>query len=159
MGLPRNGPAFQMYDSSTKDGSINALTFFTLAPHNSPADSDDKVLAQMVSQQLAGVWKAFGQNKMADQSNTYTSFHVQRWPKETYISEDTKPKTVNPHPHPVRHLSTTDWNGMLHFAGSESDRSSPGVMEGAVSSAERVLEELEPILTTQTEVQSAYCSE
>lgn len=155
MGLPRNGPAFQMYDSSTKDSSINALTFFTLVPHNSPAYDDDKTLAQMVAQQLASVWKAFGQAKMADQSGSFASYHVQRWPKERFLSEDTKPKTINPHPHPVRHLSTTDWGGMLHFAGSEADRFSPGVMEGAVSSAERVLEELEPIFEQRQEASSS----
>ena len=135
-----------MYDSSTKDSSVSALTFFSLVPHNSPAGSDDKALAEMVAQQLAAVWKSMGQIQMANKTTSYTSYHIQRWPKETYISEDPKPKRINPHPHPVRELSTTDWNGMLHFCGSESDTMSPGVMEGAVSSAERVLEELEPFL-------------
>lgn len=154
MGMPRNGPAFQMYDSSTKDASVSALTFFSIVPHSSPANSDDKVLAEMVAQQLAGMWKAMGLPQMAGQANSYSDYHVQRWPKETFISEDGKPRTINPHPSPVRQLSTTDWNGMLHFAGSEADRFSPGVMEGAVSSAERVLEELEPILAAK-EVQTA----
>ena len=44
-------------------------------------------------------------------------------------------------------LAKTDWNGMLHFAGSESDLRSPGVMEGAVGAAWRVLDELQEFLT------------
>lgn len=149
MGLPRNGPAFQMYDSSTKDSSVNSLTFFSLVPHNSPASSDDKVLAELVAKQLSAVWKAMGQTQIAERTSSFTSYYVQRWPTESFISEDSKPKTINPHPYPVRQLSTTDWNGMLHFAGSEADTGSPGVMEGAVSSAERVLDELEPFLSSK----------
>jgi hypothetical protein len=59
MGLPRQitGSAFQMYDASTKDGSVNAITCFALVPSGSPAKTDDKVLGDQVASQVANVWK------------------------------------------------------------------------------------------------------
>lgn len=132
-----------MYDSSTQDASKTAaITFFSLVPSNTPAYSDDSVLAELVARQLGGVWGMMGQLAMSEKAHSYTSYHVHRWPKETYLSEDEAPKQINPHPSPVRALTTTDWNGMLHFASSEADTRSPGVMEGAVGAAQRVLDEL-----------------
>lgn len=151
MGLPPSaGPAFQVYDSSTEDSKIASLTFFTLVPSNSPAYSDEAVLAQMVSQQMGMVWKAMRQESLANQVPSYINYHVHRWPNETYISEDDKPIRINPHPHPIHHLATNDWNDRLLFAGSEADLQSSGVMEGAVGAAERVLNELEPMLMAKT---------
>ena len=143
---PGSGPAFQMYDSSTKDAKTAAITFFTLVPSNTPAYSDDSVLAELVARQLGSVWNMMGQLSMAEKAHSYTSYHVQSWPKETYLSEDDKPKRINPHPSPVLALMATDWNGMLHFAGSEADRRSGGVMEGAIGAAHRVLDELKQLL-------------
>lgn len=151
MGLPpvTGGPAFQVYDSSTKNNDVVALTFFTLVPHTSPAYSDEKRLAQMVAEQMATVWKAMRRGSFAAQAPSYTNYHVHRWPLETYISEDDKPVGINPHPSPVRHLATNDWDGRLLFAGSEADLGSPGVMEGAVGAAERVFKDLEPMLVAK----------
>ena len=144
---PGSGPAFQMYDSSTKDPSkVAAMTFFSLVPSNTPAYTDDSVLAELVARQLGGVWGMMGQLAMSEQAHSYTSYHVHRWPQEIYLSEDPTPSRINPHPSPVRALAKTDWSGMLHFAGSESDLRSPGVMEGAVGAAWRVLDELQEFL-------------
>ena len=147
MGLPSgggSGPAFQMYDASTCDDGISSLTFFTLVP---PTFSlDDQALAKRVALQLGSVWTALGRNEMAQQVHSYSGYHVKRWPEEVYISEDPKPISIHPHPHPVRLLAAQEWNGMLLFAGSEADQLSPGVMEGAIGSAERVWEEIEPFL-------------
>lgn len=152
--VPGGGPAFQVYDSSTKDSEVVALTFFALVPSSSPAYSDDETLAQMVAQQIATVWKARRHGSLADQALSYTSFHVHRWPNEKYISEDDKPVRINPHPSPVPHLATNDWAGKLLFAGSEADLTSPGVMEGAVGAAERVLQSLEPLIASKPGRQS-----
>ena len=61
MGLPRSqpGPAFQMYDASTKDGAVHAITFFTLVPPGSPAKTHAKVLGDQVASQVANVWNMY----------------------------------------------------------------------------------------------------
>jgi monoamine oxidase len=145
MGLPSgtDGPAFQVYDASTKDGAVSALTFFALVPPESPAVKDDQLLGQQVASQMATIWKHYRRPELSEQARSFSSVHVQRWPLEKYISEDTKPTTIHPHPHSVRALSTSEWEGRLLFAGSETDQRSPGVMEGAVGAAMRVLKDLQ----------------
>jgi monoamine oxidase len=146
MGLPRQastGPAFQMYDASTKDGSVHALTFFALVPPGSPAKSNDEILGKEVASQLANVWyRLLGRGDLKDQTLNYKTVHVQHWPTEKFISEDPHPTQIHPHPHPVGALSSKEWDGRLYFAGSEADHQSSGVMEGAVGSALRVVREL-----------------
>jgi len=141
-----DGPAFQMYDASSMDGNVSALTFFTHIPSKSPAITDDDVLASMVSAQLADTWAYLQRNDLASQAHTYNRYHVQRWPLDIYISEHDKPKSIAPHPEPLKALSKNEWGNTLFFAGSETDRKSPGVMEGAVGSALRVLQDLEKAL-------------
>jgi monoamine oxidase len=145
MGLPSHmeGPAFQVYDSSTKDGFVSALTFFTLVPPQSPAWKDDKLLADQVASQIATVWKVSRRTDFTEQAKSFTDIHVKRWPLETYISEDPKPLQIHGHPSPVRALSTNEWGGRLLFAGSETDQRSPGVMEGAVGAALRVWKDIQ----------------
>lgn len=135
MGLP-DSPAFQVYDSSTKDGSVTALTFFSLANTD-----DDEKLANQCAKQIQNVWSYY-RRPYADKAVQFTDYHVKRWPNETYISEDSNPRRINPHPDPVGALSTNEWDDRLLFAGSESDRFSPGVMEGAVGAAMRVIKDL-----------------
>jgi len=150
MGLPSgggSGPAFQMYDGSTRDGSIAALTFFTLVPPGFAVE--DEALAKRVALQLGSVWTALGFMDMSMQVHSYTSFYIQRWPSETYISEDAQPTRIHPHPHAIPVLAAPDWNARLHFAGSEADQQSAGVMEGAIGSAERVWEELASVLESK----------
>jgi monoamine oxidase len=150
MGLG-GGPAFQVYDSSTRDNKVSALTFFALVPTADSAVTDDERLAEQVAQQMAEVWKHLGRPFYANQATNYTSHHVYRWPTESYISENEKPVRINPHPSPVRALSEPEWDGALQFAGSETDLGSPGVMEGAVGAAKRVLKSLEGFLSTKAQ--------
>ena len=146
MGLPGNGPAFQMYDSSTLDASVAAITFFAHVPPGSSALTDDKILADQVAKQLESVWKYHGMPHLAKQAKDYDQVYVQRWQMNKYISEDAAPRKIQPHPQPIRGLSTNEWDNQLLFAGTETDRFSPGVMEGAVSAAHRVFEELKESL-------------
>jgi monoamine oxidase len=154
---PTSGrPVFQVYDASTSDKRLAVLTAFALATktannnNNNDNNDDDESLARAVAQQLAMAWKTFGRRD-GDNSNeddfvnqilSYKSFHVQHWPSETYLSEDSNPQRIQPHPHPVDALATTEWNGRLLFAGTETDQESPGVMEGAVGAALRCVQEL-----------------
>jgi monoamine oxidase len=138
----RGTPAFQMYDASTQDGKVTALTFFTLIPSNTPYAQDDELLAHQVAEQISSLWARLGREIVAQQAKTYTVYHVQRWPMDPYISDDPNPPRVIQHPTPDLILSKVEWNGLLHFAGSETDQNSPGVMEGAVGAAMRVAREL-----------------
>lgn len=136
-------PAFQVYDSSHMDGSVSALTFFALVkPDNQAALQSDQVLVNQVATQISTVWKHSGHHEAATQVLKFVRSRVQRWPNETYLSEDNAPTQINPHPLPVKSLSQPEWSGMLHFAGSETDLVAPGFMEGAVGAANRVLQEL-----------------
>ena len=161
MGLPSYlGPAFQVYDSSTEDDSVSALTFFALADQ----DKGDATLAKQVADQLQKAWAYLGEKQAAGQVHSYTQHYVQRWPQQRYISEDARPKTIHPHPYPVSALATSEWNGLLWFAGSETDQLSPGVMEGAVGAAQRVLQSLQDFLgtlssTARGNVEAKACSE
>jgi monoamine oxidase len=144
-GLPAStGPAFQVYDSSTKDASLSALTFFVHVPENDElAQANDAIVAKQVAAQIATLWKYYGKSEHSKEALSYTSFHVYRWPKNRFISgNETKPTQIHPHPTPMLALSTPEWDNLLFFAGTESDLMSPGVMEGAVSSAKRVLKSL-----------------
>jgi monoamine oxidase len=151
---PPGRPAFQVYDASTKDGSVAALTFFALVvepPRNNAVTSDDDaVLADQVASQMEQTWRYF-RLPFASRAKSYTHVHIKRWPLERYISEDTNPTTIHPHPHPVRDLSTNEWNDHLLFAGSETDHKSPGVMEGAIGAAMRVVHTLQQYFRQQQE--------
>lgn len=151
MGLPLSlGPAFQVYDASTNDNRVSALTFFTLVPWDSTAAENDEVLADQCASQIQQVWLAMHLPELAKQVKSYTSRHIQRWPLEKYISEDMRPRRVNAHPSPIQALSTNDWDGALLFAGTETDTSSPGVMEGAVGAALRVVRDLKAYAMSPT---------
>lgn len=139
---PGLGPAFQVYDGSAMDNTTIALTFFTHVPQDSPAQTNDALLAQQVAAQLAAVWNMSGK-PYADLTDTYIQFHVHRWPNERFISgSDTCPDRIHPHPMPVEALATSEWGGCLLFSGTETDQDSPGVMEGAIGSAKRVLQQM-----------------
>ena len=90
----------------------------------------------------------------------YSRALIKHWPQVESVSDDPHPKTVGNHPKPQMSLAKAEWpaatnagnstgksmNGegrmMIYFAGTESDQSSPGLMEGAVGAAHRVVEEM-----------------
>jgi monoamine oxidase len=138
-----SGPAFQVYDAGSSDESVAALTFFSHVPPESPAQSNDSMLANQVADQMANHWTNLGTPQYAELAHTYTSYFVHRWPDDPYISgKDSRPDRIYHHPAPSLALSTPEWNGRLLFAGTETDLVSPGVMEGAIGAAKRALKQL-----------------
>ena len=133
-----NRPAFQVYDGSSSGDKEVVLTFFTVAHEH----LSDEELARACAAQLGEVWAQMGLGEKSKLLSTYDRTYVMRWPKEDFISDDQAPGRVHPHPEPVRALADADWDGKLLFASSESDLTSPGVMEGAVGAAQRVLSAL-----------------
>ena len=138
-----NKPAFQVYDGSPEDGSISVLTFFALA--SLTQNNDDQTLARQCCEQFcSGLSPSTLRTNpsIVECFKDYDTFHVQRWPYEKYISDDRDPQEINPHPGPVPDLARPEWDGLLLFAGTETDQQSPGVMEGAVGAARRVSKDL-----------------
>jgi monoamine oxidase len=137
-GFPTSvdGPAFQVYDSSTHDDTIGAITFFTLA-----STDDDSELATQVANQMASFWKLH-RLPYWNEARSYSSFHIHRWPKHPFISDNANPARIHPHPAPVRSLAAPEWANRLLFAGTETDLVSPGVMEGAIGASIRVLKSI-----------------
>mmetsp|Transcript_18194 Transcript_18194/g.45213 ORF Transcript_18194/g.45213 Transcript_18194/m.45213 type:complete len:412 (+) Transcript_18194:96-1331(+) len=158
---PRKGrPAFQVYDgspfsslssSTNKDNdgeecvdAISVLTFFTLA-NLSNDNNDDKMLAKDCAEQMCDSLSADAVRKVPVLDKcirSFDEFYVKRWPLEPYISHNTDPMGITPHPQPIPELAKSEWDGTLLFAGTETDQRSPGVMEGAVGAALRVTNEL-----------------
>jgi len=147
----KNQPAFQVYDGSPKgDSSLSALTFFTVASLSNAAEDDDATLARHCVEQFAQHLSSSNSREhvpdiVIEKFKAYDASHVKRWPKENFISEDEYPRGINPHPEPNSFLAQSEWNGQLLFAGTETDLHSPGVMEGAVGAAIRVIDELRHI--------------
>eukprot|EP00040_Diaphanoeca_grandis_P015123 m.76991 g.76991 ORF g.76991 m.76991 type:complete len:412 (-) comp24963_c0_seq1:42-1277(-) len=146
-GKSASQPAFQVYDGSSEGnadtpGAVFALTYFALLePHTTATDA---TIAQQCTAQLADMWQRAGANPVLVNQLRSSSIEtvVQRWPQEQWIADEAHPKNIHPHPFGVPALATTEWGGTLLFAGTESDQESPGVIEGAVGAAHRVLSQL-----------------
>ncbi|VEU36789.1 unnamed protein product [Pseudo-nitzschia multistriata] len=153
-------PAFQVYDGSPfsslpsstnteNDDKVSVLTFFTLASLSNDTNDDDR-LANDCAEQLCDSLSTEAIRKVPvldKYIRSFDEFHVKRWPQEAYISHNTNPMTITPHPQPIPELAKSEWDGTLLFAGTETDQRSPGVMEGAVGAAFRVISELKQKLS------------
>jgi monoamine oxidase len=148
------------------DGNIYAFTLFALVnwdQQESSTPTNDDGIANRIMGQLHSIASS---SRMISQSSTtskwmtqYNSYSIQHWPQVSSISHEAHPTSVGSHPRPNPVLSESEWksspndsNGeerrgcMVHFAGTESDLYSPGLMEGAVGSAFRVVEEMKRYL-------------
>mmetsp|Transcript_27660 Transcript_27660/g.60909 ORF Transcript_27660/g.60909 Transcript_27660/m.60909 type:complete len:445 (+) Transcript_27660:41-1375(+) len=153
-------PAFQVYDGSpflslsssmTDDSNkeettekTSVLTFFTLASLSN-RNNNDEMLARDCAEQMCESLSTDTIRKvpvLAKCIRSFDEFCVKRWPLEQYISNNKDPTGITPHPRPIPELAKSEWDGTLLFAGTETDQSSPGVMEGAVGAANRVTKEL-----------------
>jgi monoamine oxidase len=156
----RDGEAFDLYDSSieqTDGDNIYAFTLFALVDWNQHDNSQDQLVAKRIMDRLiliASSKRIFVHSNTTQPSawmSQYKTFAIQYWPQVGSISDNPLPMTVGSHPHPDPTLSRAEWRSddgrdMIHFAGTECDLYSPGLMEGAVNSAYRVMEELNAVL-------------
>jgi monoamine oxidase len=149
---------------------VYAFTLFALVDwdqeeHNITSNDDDETVAKRIMDQLQSIAsssRTISQSTTIAQSrhnwmSQYNSYSIHHWPQVSSISHDARPTSVGSHPRPNPVLSEAEWrsngddNGeersdMVHFAGTESDLYSPGLMEGAVGSALRVVEEIKRYL-------------
>jgi len=154
----RGGEVFDLYDSSIisssssdDDSNIYAFTVFALVEwnrynKNESRVSDDETIARRIFDELLSIQSSTIQS--STRIPEYTSFTVHHWSQISSISDNPFPNSVGNHPHPNPVLSQPEWKCnederyMIYFAGTESDLHSPGLMEGAVGSAYRVMDEL-----------------
>mmetsp|Transcript_32603 Transcript_32603/g.66546 ORF Transcript_32603/g.66546 Transcript_32603/m.66546 type:complete len:347 (+) Transcript_32603:470-1510(+) len=148
-------------ENDAVDG-VAAFTIFACLSQDSlslrESDIATRIMDQLVSIAPLSQSNGNGENLSSWMTN-YSHAVVKQWPRVDGISDNPKPMAVGSHPEPRTALASPEWpfdgNGhmggksdttsehfMIYFAGTESDLRSPGLMEGAVSAAHRVVREL-----------------
>ena len=159
------GEAFDLYDSCIEqtgdDGNVYAFTLFALidwSRHDNTEDKQqqderivrgimDQLLSIASSKRISSFQSSVTSQTVLEWMPKYKFHAIHHWPQVSSISDDPYPANVGSHPRPNPVLSQSEWKSdegeeMLYFAGTESDEYSAGLMEGAVGSAHRVVEEI-----------------
>ena len=156
----RDGEAFDIYDACLEqnENDIYAFTLFALIDwskydKNGEKSEQNESIEKRLMEQLLSI--ATSKRMLSSQTNNpsvwlsqYKICTMHHWPNVSSISDDPSPSTVGSHPYPNASLSQPEWKSddgirdLIFFAGTESDLRSPGLMEGAVGSAYRVMDEL-----------------
>lgn len=148
-------------ENDTVHGVAAFTIFACLSPDSLSLRESDiaaRIMGQLVS--IAPLSQSNGDGeKFSSWMTDYSHAVVKKWPRVDSISDNTKPVAVGSHPEPRTSLASPEWpfdgdgrlggksdtpseHFMIYFAGTESDLRSPGLMEGAVSAAHRVVREL-----------------
>lgn len=125
------GPISEMYDHSNKEKSLYALKGFFNSDYHS-ISKDERV--EMVLNQLR---KYYG-----NVVNDYISYEEMVWKHEPFTSNEYK-EFIHPHQnngHPI--FQEPYLNGKLFFSGSETSPQYAGYMEGAIQSAQTVVQRI-----------------
>lgn len=161
----RDGPVFDLYDScfeEVDDGNVYAFTVFVLVDWSDQINTrdlhqrDERLASAIINQLMSTAPSQSSSCQTTHQSPSvqsetwmpqYASYFVHHWSQVESISDDPHPEFVGLHPRPNPTLSRPEWksasgNYIVYFGGTESDLRSPGLMEGALGSAYRVIEEL-----------------
>jgi len=125
------GPITEMYDHSNSGGTHVALMGFLNSSYFSLTRDQrlGKVLEQLRSY-------------YGEQADNYLHYHDLVWSSEEFTFHPYK-KHVLPHQNNGHTVFRKPWlNGKFFMAGAETSSVSPGYMDGAVSSAERVFKQI-----------------
>lgn len=128
-GMSWVGPLQEIHDASPVDGRGALFGFFQLPPHARQTLEEGR-LKTLVFEQLE---KLYG-----PRANTFLHFYFVDWSEDadTATAADQLPLTAFPIYGPI------DLGEHLHLIGSETDAQFGGHIEGALRSAERVVEQL-----------------
>lgn len=125
------GPVNEMYDHSDEKQSLYALKGFMNEAYHSVSQNERKILV------LNQLRRFYG-----DKIDSYRSYHEMVWRNEVYSFS----RYVN---HFIPHQNNGNpifqqpyWDQRLFISGSETARDFPGYMDGAVESAQRVVNQL-----------------
>jgi len=125
------GPITEMYDHSNSGGTRFALMGFLNSSYFSLSSNQrlGKVLEQLRSY-------------YGEQADNYLDYHEIVWSLEEFTYHPYK-KHILPHQNNGHDVFKKPWlNGKFFMAGAETSSVSPGYMDGAVNSAERVLKQI-----------------
>lgn len=126
----RVGPLVEAHDHSGPDGEPAAIFGFVGWPHDMRA----KMGADLEAHLRAQLQRCFGTDGPEP-----LAVHIEDWSTDPYVA--TRRDLAEPMDHPKVGppvLRTSHADGRLWFAGSETARQSPGLIEGALVAAEEI---------------------
>jgi len=132
------GPLCEIHDGSNDDGAPYGLTGFVGIP--AVRRDREKPLIEAILHQLATLYGEPAARPMA--------VFYQDWAREPFTATpyDQPPMVEHPLYHPPNGR-TSMWDGIVHFAGTETVEEHGGYIEGALAAAERAVRESGPIPT------------
>ncbi|WP_270813334.1 flavin monoamine oxidase family protein [Exiguobacterium sp. CinTr1] len=128
-GMSWVGPLQEIHDASPMNGQGALFAFFRLSPGEREALGEGQVKTRVIEQ----LEKLYG-----PKANDFLRFHYMDWSteSETATSDDFLPLTAFPAYGPI------ELGDRLHLIGSETDAQFGGYIEGALRSANRIVQGL-----------------
>lgn len=127
-GFSQRGPLGEIHDGSNHDQSPYGLTGFVGVP--AVQRTQPQHLTQAIVSQLATLYGEPAARPLA--------FYYQDWAYEPFTATEYDHPPMYEHPHYQAPAGKTAiWDGILHFAGTETDEAHGGYLEGALAAAER----------------------
>lgn len=129
-GFSERGPLGEIHDGSNNRQGPYGLTGFVGIPAAQRFQED--LLIEAIFSQLAAIY-----GKPAARP---TTFFYRDWARERFTATefDQPPMYTHPHYHPPAGR-TAIWEGIVHFAGTETAAEYGGYLEGALAAAERAV--------------------
>jgi len=129
-GFSLCGPLGEIHDGSSDANRPYGLTGFVGIPALRRKDSETMVRAILTQLSLL-----YGQ-----EAGRPVSVYYQDWAKEEFTATEYDQRAAHDHPEfQPPSGKTSIWDGMFHFAGTETADHLRGYLEGALSSAERAV--------------------
>ena len=130
-GFSMCGPLAEIHDGSSESDRPYGLTGFVGIPALRRKDRES-----MIQAILAQLTLLYGQ-----EAGEPVSVYYQDWANEEFTATEYDQRAAHNHPEFLPPEGKTSfWDGMLHFAGTETADQFSGYLEGALSSAERAVQ-------------------
>lgn len=129
----QRGPLGEIHDGSNQDTGPYGLTGFLGIP--AAQRRREQSLTEDILTQLAALY--------GETAGRPVAFYYQDWAREKFTATDYDQPPM--HEHPIYQPpagKTSIWDGIFHFAGSETANLHGGYLEGALESAERAVDSL-----------------
>jgi monoamine oxidase len=126
----QSGPVGEIHDASSKCDGPYGLTGFVSVP--AAQRNNQEVLIKEILSQLARIY--------GESAGNPTAFGYQDWARECFTATQFDQPPMYDHPMYQPPLGKTSiWDGVIHFAGTETAELHGGYLEGALESAERAV--------------------
>lgn len=133
-GSSRNGPVMEVADQSPQDGSLGVLFAFIGWPAEQRAREGDGLTGKVLEQFA----RFFGPAALAPLET-----HTLDWSQESFTASAADQRYRGGHPHYGGAVFEQSWfDGRIAFAGAETISQSGGLIEGALLSGRRAVEQL-----------------